>query len=46
MKTTVEMQWVLCLKCGRHICLATYASNVKCMYTNVLGHIIDCNEFI
>ena len=26
--------------------LAAYAKNVKCMYTSVSGHIVDCREFI
>ena len=24
----------------------TYGNNVKCIYTNVCGHIVDCSEFI
>ena len=30
----------------RHICSGTFSSNVKCMYTSVPGHTVDCCDFI
>ena len=27
----------------RHICSGAYANNVKCMYTSVSSHIVDCS---
>ena len=27
-------------------CSRAFASNVKCMYSSVPGHIVDCSEFI
>ena len=32
--------------CGRHFCSGTFANNVKCMFTSVSGHIVDCSEFL
>ena len=32
--------------CDTYNCSEAYASNVKCMYTNTSGRIIDCIEFI
>ena len=29
----------------RHISSGGYSNNVKCMYTSVPGHIVDCSEF-
>ena len=31
---------------GRCICFGASVSNVKCMYTSVPGHIVDCSEFM
>ena len=33
------------VQCGRHICIGAYDNNVKCMYSNAPGHIVDCIEF-
>ena len=46
MQATVAVQWSIYVQCGRHICPGPYANNVKCIYTGVHGHIVDCNEFI
>ena len=34
------------MQCGKHTCSGVYANDVKCMYTSVSGHIVDCSEFI
>ena len=44
--TTIAVQWNIYEQCSRHICSGSYASNVKCMFTSVPGHIIDCSDFI
>ena len=31
---------------GMHICSGAYANNVKCMYTRVPVHIVDCSGYI
>ena len=36
----------MAVQCGRHICLGACVSNVKHMYTNAPGHIIDYIEFV
>ena len=46
MYTTVVLQWNAYAQCGMHICSGAYANNVKCMYTRVSIHIVDCSGFI
>ena len=43
MQTTVKVQRDIYLQYGRHIYSEAYASNMKCMYINVTGHIVDCS---
>ena len=33
------------VSCCRHVCSGTYANNVKCSYTSVHGHFVDCIKF-
>ena len=46
MLDTFVVQWDIHIQYGRHICLGAYVSNVKCMYTSICSHIVDCIEFI
>ena len=46
MQIGVEVQWNICVQCGRHISSGTYFSNVKCICTSAHGHIICCIELI
>ena len=36
------VQWDIYMQWGMHICSGVYASNVKCMYTSVSDHSVDC----
>ena len=40
------MQWDRDVQCGRFTCSRACANNVKCMYTNISGHTVDCSEFM
>ena len=42
----LQVQWDILVQCGRPTCKGAYGSNVKCMYTSVPGHIINCNGLI
>ena len=46
MKTTVAVQWKTYVQCDMYICSGAYANNMKCMYTRVPGHIVDCSGLI
>ena len=32
--------------CGKYICSGGYTNDVKCLYTSVPGHIVDCSGFV
>ena len=32
------------VQCDRHICSGADSYNVKCMYTSVFGHTVDCRK--
>ena len=46
MQAKVVVQQYIYVQCGMHICAGAYANIVKCMYSSVPGHIVDCIEFI
>ena len=46
METIVIVKWDIYVQCHRHISSGTYVNNVKHMYINTPGHIVDCSEFM